>query len=328
MKVIARPFIPWVGNKEKLIPFIRQVFPPKLTQYMEPFGGSGAILLSMPPCSSRLDIYNDLDAELVNLFVCVKEKLLVLTRELKFLPIHARSLFELYRDFADYKEITMRNIREELEVLDDPACFTRAQAEELRPIILKRFELYDVKRAAAYYNCIRGSFSSTVTSFGVKAYDVERFLYLLPEASRRLKDVALENKNALTLIRERNRNGGLIYTDPPYYNAERLYRVSRRRGQIRFHIRLWKAISECDGYVVVSYNDCPFIRKLYQDFYILAFKRNNPLAQKRGAEYGELIITNYDPRPYLSHQLTLFDSQLGEWEMELVHIPQNPITIL
>ena len=87
-------------------------------------------------------------------------------------------------------------------------------------------------------------------------------------------------------------------------------------------MRLWQIISGCHGYMVLSYNDCPFIRKLYQDYYILAFRRHNPLAQKKGAEFGELIITNYDPRPYMAKQLTLFDPQNSEWEMELVNIPK------
>ena len=62
---MAKPPFPWIGSKEKIAPYILQLFPPKLTQYVEPFGGSGAVLLALPPDPNRLDIYNDLDAELV-----------------------------------------------------------------------------------------------------------------------------------------------------------------------------------------------------------------------------------------------------------------------
>ena len=131
MADIARPVIPWVGGKEKLAPYITQVFPPGIKQYLEPFGGSGAVLLSMPSCPGRLDIYNDLNTELSNLFLCVKERSNALLRELGFLPIHSREVFEFYRDFAAHKEVTLRNIREELRVLDEPACFSPEQAAEL-----------------------------------------------------------------------------------------------------------------------------------------------------------------------------------------------------
>ena len=97
---MAKPPFPWIGSKEKIAPYILQLFPPKLTQYVEPFGGSGAVLLALPPDPNRLDIYNDLDAELVNLYSCIKERSNVLLRELKFLPIHGRKLFEYYRDFC------------------------------------------------------------------------------------------------------------------------------------------------------------------------------------------------------------------------------------
>jgi len=93
---MAKPPFPWIGSKEKIAPYILQLFPPKLTQYVEPFGGSGAVLLALPPDPNRLDIYNDLDAELVNLYSCIKECSNVLLRELRFLPIHSRKLFEYY----------------------------------------------------------------------------------------------------------------------------------------------------------------------------------------------------------------------------------------
>ena len=176
-----------------------------------------------------------------------------------------------------------------------------------------------------YYLAIRGSFSATVTSFGVKGMDVEHLLKMFPPVSARLKDVPLENKNALQLIRERDRKEGLIYADPPYVKTERLYRIAGKLGRFRrFHVRLWQILSGCEGYVVLSYNDCPFIRKLYQDWYILSFQRSNPLSQKKGSSFGELIITNFDPRPYMTHQLNLFDEPLGEWELKLVHIPKHP----
>ena len=103
MNDIARPFIPWVGGKEKLIPYITQIFPPKVKQYLDPFGGSGSVLLGLPPVPGRLDIYNDLNAELSNVFLCVRDKTNVLMRELQFLPILSREVFEFYRDFVDHK---------------------------------------------------------------------------------------------------------------------------------------------------------------------------------------------------------------------------------
>lgn len=95
-----------------------------------------------------MDIYNDLDAELVNLFSCIKECSNVLLRELKFLPIHGRKLFEYYRDFVAHKEVYFQIVQAEIECLGDRSCFTEEQAGELLPIFRERLALYDVKRAA------------------------------------------------------------------------------------------------------------------------------------------------------------------------------------
>ena len=93
------------------------------------------------------------------------------------------------------------------------------------------------------------------------------------------------------------------------------------------HVRLHDAIKECKGYVIVSYNDCEEIRRLYSDFYQLSFTRQNPMAQQAGAVYEELLMANYDPRLFAG-QVTLFDSPLEFGGMRLIHIPEKPLKII
>ncbi len=322
MRRIARPFIPWVGGKEKLAPYIRQVLPTDFKTYVEPFGGSGAILLGLPPNSQRLDIYNDYNSDLVNLFLCARDRPLALLKELNFLPIHSRTGFEYIRDALkrkEYSEEYFQYCREEMEIAKE--MFTPEQAGELIQILQERMELMDVRRAAAYFTISRGSFSGTTTSFGVKACDVRQFFYLLWEASRRLRNVVIENMDGAALVAKRDDSSTLFYCDPPYYKAEQHYQMVFSREA---HILLHEAVSGCKGSVVVSYNDCDFIRELYRDFFILAFTRNNPLSQQSGSVYGEVILTNYDPRAFIP-QMNLFECA-GSWgNMELVHIPDKPL---
>lgn len=81
--------------------------------------------------------------------------------------------------------------------------------------------------------------------------------------------------------------------------------------------------------MVVSYNDHEYIRFLYKDFYILSFVRDNPMAKREGALYGELLMTNYDPTPFLADQLTLFsDLETEKLRLKLVHIPERAIITL
>lgn len=148
---MARPPMPWVGNKEKLLPYIHSILPPKYSQYLEPFGGSGAMLLSLPHRSSRLDIYNDFNNDLTNLFLCIRDKPLVLLRELGFLPFHSRAEFDMVKKLVSHEKSFAEIIDEELEVIADRLLVTEEQAAELEPILRGKAEMYDAIRAAAYH---------------------------------------------------------------------------------------------------------------------------------------------------------------------------------
>lgn len=79
---------------------------------------------------------------------------------------------------------------------------------------------------------------------------------------------------------------------------------------------------------MVSYNYCPYICELYQEFYIFRVVRPNSMSQTVGSEYEEVIITNYDPRK-ACWQLSL-ESLLNcgsEARYELIHEPERPIKI-
>lgn len=330
MTAIAKPFIPWVGGKERLTPYIHRVMPPRFERYIEPFGGSGAILLGLPKSGGRLDVYNDYNGDLVNLFRCVRDRPLALLRELKFLPLHSRTEFEVLKAFLAQTELELPFLEEELEIADQN--FSADDAREIRELLLSRAELWDVKRAAAFYQLSRYSFSGTLTSFGGKSCDIRRFLPQIWEASRRLAGVVVENKNGIAVIRQYDRPGGLIYCDPPYYEAEKSYAVV-----FRDHKYLHRALQKSKSAVIVSYNDCPYIRALYQDFYIYGFDRPNILSQQAGSRYGELLITNYDPRPLLERrsppaQTTLFQEAEAEpvdlSELRLIHAPRNPLKVI
>ena len=96
------------------------------------------------------------------------------------------------------------------------------------------------------------------------------------------------------------------------------------------HYRLHNVLRECKGYRVISYNDCPFIRELYGDFYLMHFERQNCMSQTEGAVYEELLIINYDPRPMLAQnteQFNMFEPDMESGRLILVHEPHDPICV-
>lgn len=324
---IARPFFPWPGNKVKLVPFIAPMIPPHVETFLEVFGGSAALSLALKPKKGRLDIYNDVDNDLFNVFCCIKENQHALARELRFLPVHGREPFQLYRNIAAHEADYFKHIEEEKLVLQDRACFTQEQAEELLKVLNDRAKLFDVVRAAAFLLRQYGSYSGTGNSVAVKTLRVEPIIKRFPEVSRRIESIFLENRDALELIGERENPNEVVYADPPYVKAERTYPAEFPKQN---HTLLRDLLLKYPGYAIISYNNCPLAWELYRkDFFIFSLVRENPLKKERGAIYKELIITNYDPRPLMDQQLDLFEREMDEkWVLVPVNIPTHTLKTL
>ena len=286
------------------------------------FGGSGTVTLGRPLRKGCLEIYNDYNSNLTNLFCCVKNRTMALLKELGFLPLNSRDDFNVLYKFFSKDEFTDDYLEEELELtqiyLEPP------QREAIRKLMLERSPRGDVRRAADYFKLIRYSFSGGGKSFAGRSCDLRRFFYLIWECSRRLASVVIENKDFEGLIRQYDRKNAFFYCDPPYFEAEDCYAVEFPKED---HQRLHDVLLICQGYVMVSYNCCPYILELYKEFYIFHTTRPNSMSQTADSEYEELIITNYDPQKLGSDgsQLTLFPAWSGMDEdglrYELIHEP-------
>ena len=82
-------------------------------------------------------------------------------------------------------------------------------------------------------------------------------------AARRLQKVVIENRDFEKLIRQYDRPVSFFYCDPPYFATEDYYK------DVGFtekdHIRLRDTLLGCSGKFLVSYNDCPEIRDLWDN---------------------------------------------------------------
>ena len=256
-----KSFIPWVGGKSKLLWLIHKLSPSRYSRFIDVFGGSGTVTLSRPIQQGCMEVYNDFNGDLTNLFCCVKNRTMALLLELGFLPLNTRDDFNVLYKFFSREEFTDDYLDEEMELtqryLEPP------DAKTIRRMMLERAPRGDVRRASDYFKLIRYSFSGGAKSFAGKSCDIRRFFHLVWECSRRLADVVVENKDCVDLIRQYDREDAFFYCDPPYYDAEDCYAVGFPKED---HQRLHDALLECQGLVMVSYNYCPFIVDLYKEF--------------------------------------------------------------
>ena len=295
-----------MGNKTPILNILYALFPRQYNRYIEPFGGSGAVLLGKEQ-PDKFEVYNDYNRNLVNLFRCMRDRPMEFIRTLGFLNLNARDDFLVLRRFFDKEEFTDEFLQQELELTE--IMLPPPEAREIRELYRASREDYDLRRAVMFLKLIRYSYGSGCTSFACQPFDVRQCFAAIWQASRRLSDTVVENKDFEALILQYDRESAFFYCDPPYFETEGHYEVVFRKED---HKRLRDTLAGCKGKWMVSYIDCSFIRQLYAGYCITAVTRMNNLAQRyeRGCEFPEVLITSYDPgerermRP---KQLELFD---------------------
>ncbi len=101
-------FMSWVGGKKSLRDAVLARLPPYYERYIEVFGGAGWVLFRRTP-DKRMEVYNDFNSNLVNLFRCVRDKPDKLKYKLRYVlnsredfdwiaMLHKKKLFPRLRD--------------------------------------------------------------------------------------------------------------------------------------------------------------------------------------------------------------------------------------
>lgn len=160
-------FIPWVGGKGKLLWIINKMAPDHYTRFIDVFGGSGTVTMSRPIQPGCMEVYNDFNSNLTNLFCCVKNRPLALLAELGFLPLNTRDDFNVLYKFLSKGEITDDYLQEEMELTE--ILLKPPEAEAICTLLLERAPRGDVRRAADFFKLVRYSFSGSSKSFGGNA---------------------------------------------------------------------------------------------------------------------------------------------------------------
>lgn len=277
-------FMSWIGGKKALRDVIVPRFPLFYERYIEVFGGGGWVLFHKPP-GNDFEVYNDFNSLLTNLYRCVRDRPLELIEALRFV-LNSREDFEITRNILA----------------------TGSTAD-------------DVQRAAYFYQLIRYSYASSLTSFGSQPHDMWSNFPLIEQAHRRLARVVIEKKDCVKLIRQYDRPESFFYLDPPYIETERYYSNIGENGFTEIdHIRLRDALMSIMGKFLLSYNDCPFAWDLYDKpgIHIERVSRINNIKQRydNGCLFEELLIANYDMHERqrnMPAQITLFDCTGGEF---------------
>lgn len=244
----TRPIMRYHGGKWRLAPWIISHFPPHRV-YVEPFGGAGSVLMRKPRVYA--EIYNDLDAEIVNVFRVLRD------------PRLSRKLEKLLRltPFA----------RQEFEAAYQPC---RNRVERARRTLFKSFAGHgsdSIHRAKAEHAGMLTRPSRWKAGTGVRsdsnrsgttpAKDWAHYPEQIARFCARLAGVVIECRPALKLVQQYDYPDTLFFVDPPYVNGTRRDPAHGYRHEMTDdkHRELAKALHSISGMAVV----CGYPSELY-----------------------------------------------------------------
>lgn len=257
---MSNPIFPWMGGKRRLADRLIPLFPPHEC-YVEVFAG-GAALYFLRPVPAPTEVLNDLNGDIACLYRVVKHHLEEFIRQFKW-AISSRQVFEWQK-------------------------LTRPET------------LTDIQRAARFYYLQHHAFGGKVSgqTFGTAttgpAINLLRIEESLSAAWQRLAGTYVENLPWLECAERYDRAHTFFYMDPPYWQTEG-YGVA---FPFEEYERMAEFMRRCKGRVMVSINDHPDIRRVFEGFHIerLEIRYSNTNQRQGQAEVaGELVIMNWEP---------------------------------
>jgi len=223
----------YFGAKLKLATQIVDMLPPHAA-WVEVFCGSAALTCAKP--AAPIEVINDLDGQIVNVFQQLRNNPRLLIRSIALTP-YAKAELEFCRQNLDHKSALER---------------------------ARRFLVFSMMTVNGTLGSRAGFSFSDSHSRGNHEARVSRWLKLperLQSVVERLRDVRVENRDAISIVEMfRDRPASLLYLDPPYF-------VKRRRGYVvdarheAFHVDLLKACASAKCMMLISGYDTALYRK-------------------------------------------------------------------
>lgn len=240
-----RPALRYHGAKWRAASWIVSCLPGDHDSYIEPFGGSAAILLNKP--RSPIEVYNDLDGDVVNFFKMLRERPDDLIRALYWTPFsHAERRLSQEPTDDPLEHARRLYVRSYLTISGPTAQWNSGW---------RRQKVMSRGRNG------RGNMKPAAASF----MELEH-LYRIAE---RLRGVIIESADALDVIRRYDHPRAVFYVDPPYVaETRKRWKASAYQHEMTDdqHRELAAVLQACAGMVVLSGYDGDLYRELFPDW--------------------------------------------------------------
>ncbi|MEM3617268.1 MAG: DNA adenine methylase [Candidatus Bathyarchaeia archaeon] len=255
-------FFGYFGGKHFLIKKLLPLIPPHKV-YVEVFGGSAEMLFQKQP--SKVEVYNDIDGNLVNLFEVVRNRYHEFKEKAKWL-LYSRELEDRFEDL---------NVADEVEKA--------------------------VRTWYVYQTSFSGRFNSGwgFSRIHVKPKTFFRKLDLtLDKVHARLKNVYIDHLDFRKCIKNWDSPETFFFMDPPYRGTEQANVYSFSDNDYN---DLAEICHTMQGKFMMTLNVDPYLQSLFKDFNIKyedvplpSYGVTRQSKRKVRGRYCHMIVMNYD----------------------------------
>lgn len=252
------------GSKWNLVPHILKMIPNHHT-YLEPFFGSGAILFSKN--ESRIEMVNDLDHNVVNLFNCIKSDPERLARIVLSTPYSREQYDNSY-----------------IQIPEEPY-------EKAANFLVKCWQGYGFRTNGSkvgWKNDIQGRESMYAL------WDWYRLPDRILMVAERLRKVQIENRPALEVMKRFDFSNVFMYLDPPYVLCTRTGKQYAHEMQDDDHEELLKFTLQSRAKIMIS----GYESDMYNDYLSNWNKANYKSCAEMGGKRIETVWFNYEAPNY------------------------------
>jgi DNA adenine methylase len=274
-----KTFIRWQGNKSKHINKFIQYIPQFTGTYIEPFLGSGALLLKLQP---KKWIINDINKDLVNIW--------------KYVKSNPQGIIDIFTEFGNH----FKPLSKEDKV---KYCREITYKIESMPYDIKRASMYLLMKFCSYTGDIIYNNNFYFPSLDMNIYVHKRYFFLeqikldnINQVSKFLntKHGKLFNKTYEKIL-DKAKEGDFVFLDPPYIEAHN-YRFNYNKDEVldeTFIQQLFIQVKKLDERNVkwlMTQADTKQIKDVFKDYTIETFQ-----VYRMGSKsyVDELLIMNY-----------------------------------
>jgi DNA adenine methylase len=254
---------PYVGGKTTLSDWVIGQLPGHEV-YVEPFGGSAAMLLNKD--RSNVEVYNDLDGDIVQFFTVARDR--------------PDDLVEWVRRTPFSEELHQRYVQ----------AFYNGDRPDDAIERAGRFLFLRYTQFAGKYNGPSGFKRDTPRSRAGESTSWQNAPEKIRAVCQRLQGVSIQRADYADIIGRYDGPTTVFYCDPPYLDKEHTYRVDDFQ-----HTNLADALADIDGYAMVSYATRP--DGLYADWTVVTRQHGHDAGNRTGntKEVTERLLCNFDP---------------------------------